>query len=202
MDESNPGDSVLYDEGITGMDSQRSMSEVNHILKVKSTMCRKKRLFVAICIPSLFDLQKGIAVRRTKGMCKVYADKVQRGYYSYYNSKQKKLLYIMGKKYDDMDAVKGGPPSRFLRWSFIDEAKYEELKDKAQEQFNKKDNSFNKYKEQRDALINMIIKEVGWTQTKIAEVMKKYSSEPLKQRSLSDISVQFRRDLLEKQASA
>ena len=153
IDNSNVGDSVLYDEGITGMDSQRSMSEVNHTLKVKATMCRKKRLFVAICIPSLFDLQKNIAIRRSFGMVKVYTNRTERGFFVYYNSASKRKLYILGKKFEDMDCVKGASPSRFLRWSFLDETAYEKLKDEGHLLVNNLGIRDQKFMKQRDALI-------------------------------------------------
>jgi len=171
IDESEPGDSVLYDEGITGLDTQRTMSEVNHILRVKSTMCRKKKLFVGICIPSLFDLQKGIAVRRSFGMVKVYSDEVKRGFFTYYNRLTKRILYIKGKKFEDMDAHKGANPSRFLLWSFIDEIKYEKRKDEAHREISKEKSVFSRYKVQRNALIKWMWFEKKLTQKKIAEIL-------------------------------
>lgn len=192
LDESNIGDSVLYDEGITGMSSQRTMSNVNHILKVKSTMCRKKRLFVAICIPSLFDLAKQIAIRRTIGMCKIYAEKTIRGQFVYYNRSQKRILYIKGKKFEDMNATKGGPASRFLRWSFIDEYKYEQEKDKAQEILFKEEQPINKFKIQRDALIKMITDEAQWPYKRVCERLEELTNIPLGETGIGAAKDSFR----------
>ncbi len=190
IDESPPGYSILYDEGITGLDTQRTMSAVNHILRVKSTMCRKKRLFVAICIPSLFDIQKGIAIRRTFGMVKIYTNETQRGMFTYYNRTNKRKLYIKGKQFEDMDIHKGGPPSRFLKWSFIDEKLYEKRKDEAHKEIYNETESFNKFKEQRNALLNIMYNN-GWKQGKISESMKKYTTFNLSSQQISNITSDY-----------
>lgn len=192
IDESPPGYSVLYDEGITGLDTQRTMSEVNHILRVKSTMCRKKRLFVAICVPSLFDIQKGIAIRRSFGMIKIYTNETKRGFFTYYNRLNKRKLYIRGKKYEDMEAHRGGPPSRFLKWSFIDEKEYEIKKDEAHKEIYKEKDFFNKYKEQRNALINMVHYEFNINQTKIAEGMSKFTDHNISRTQINDITSKYK----------
>ncbi len=192
IDESKPGDSVLYDEAITGLSSKRAMSQVNHVLKIKATMCRKKRLFIAICIPSLFDVEKSIAIRRSLGMVKVYADKARRGYFVYYNKTQKRMLYIKGKQFEDMNAVKGGPASRFLNWSMLNETEYEEMKDKAQLKINTETEVVNKYKEQRNALINIMIKEFNCTQVKVSQLLNLYTKYSMQPRTLSDVYKEFK----------
>ncbi|KKK79773.1 hypothetical protein LCGC14_2830130 [marine sediment metagenome] len=190
IDISPPGYSVLYDEGITGLDTQRTMSEVNHILRVKSTMCRKKRLFVAICIPSLFDIQKGIAIRRSFGMVKIYTNETKRGMFTYYNRLNKRTLYIKGKRYEDMNAHKGGPPSRFLKWSFIDEKEYEIRKEKAHQDVYQETDKFNKYKEQRNVVIHILHKK-GMTHRRISERMKELTSKALSTASIQEISAKY-----------
>ncbi len=194
IDNSPFGYSILYDEGITGLDTQRTMSEVNHILRIKSTMCRKKRLFVAICIPSLFDIQKGIAVRRSFGMVKIYTDEVKRGYFTYYNRYNKRKLYIKGKQFEDMDAQRGGPPSKFLKWSFIDEGEYEKRKDKAHAEVYQETDNFNKYKEQRNVLIHILYNEKGVNNRKISEKMKELTSHSLSTQAITEISAKYKQN--------
>ncbi len=194
IDESPPGYSVLYDEGITGLDTQRTMSEVNHILRVKSTMCRKKRLFVAICIPSLFDIQKGIAIRRSFGMVKIYTNETIRGLFTYYNRTNKRKLYIKGKQFEDMEAQRGGPPSRFLRWSFIDEKEYELRKEKAHQDIYQETDKFNKYKEQRNVVIYILHKK-SMTNRRISERMKELTSQPLSMDAIQDITAKYKAKL-------
>jgi len=192
IDKEGPGTSILYDEGITGLDTQRTMSEVNHILRIKSTMCRKKRLFVAICIPSLFDIQKGIAIRRSFGMVKIYTNEVSRGFFIYYNRRNKRQLYIKGKKFEDMDAHKGDSPSRFLKWSFIDETEYEIRKDAAHNDTYKETDEFNKYQEQRNVVLSILYQKEGMTHKKISENMKKLTPHYLSSRSIGDIASKYK----------
>lgn len=199
IDDSSAGDSVLYDEAITGLDTQRTMSEVNHILRIKSTTCRKKRLFVAICIPSLFDLQKSIAVRRSFGMVKVYTNEVKRGYFTYYNRSSKRKLYIQGKRFEDMDAWRGGPPSRFLRWSFVDEVEYEKMKDSEHTEIYKETAQFNKYKDQRNAFINMLYHKYNIKQINIAKDMKEFTNHNLSHDSIQVITSEYKNKYQENQ---
>jgi len=191
IDTSPPGYSVLYDEGITGLDTQRTMSEVNHILRIKSTMCRKKRLYVAICIPSLFDIQRGIAIRRTFGMVKIYTNETKRGFFVYYNRTNKRRLYIAGKRFEDMEAWRGASPSRFLKWSFINETQYEERKDKAHVDIYKSTEKFSKYKDQRNAFVNMMYFDFHKTQKEIAEKMKKYTTATLTNVGIHEITSEY-----------
>ncbi len=194
IDESPIGYSVLYDEGITGLDTQRTMSAVNHVLRVKSTMCRKKRLFVAICIPSLFDIQKGIAIRRSFGMVKIYTNETKRGLFTYYNRTNKRRLYIKGKQYEDMEAYKGGPPSRFLKWSFIDEKEYEKKKDEAHNEIYQETEVFNKYKEQRNVFV-YILHQKGMSHRRISERMKELTTQTLTTNAIQDITSEYKEKL-------
>jgi hypothetical protein len=59
----------------------------------------QKNMIFIICLPCFFDLNKTIAVRRSIFLCHVTpGEEYKRGIFVYYGEKEKKELYINGKK--------------------------------------------------------------------------------------------------------
>lgn len=89
------GQAIVFDETMGYLGSRGSMSKFNRILlKVFSEM-RSKNLFIILCIPSFFELDKYPAIHRS--VCLFHVNKRSR--FVGYNFNKKKLLYITGKKY-------------------------------------------------------------------------------------------------------
>lgn len=167
IDNAENGQSILFDEAITGLASTRVMSKINYVLRTKAAMCRKKQLFVGIVLPSFFDLEKNIAIHRTRALIHVYTKNLERGLFSYYTMEKKKMLYVLGKKFYDMSKPKPEFRGNFGNWLTINEDQYEEAKDKATENFDKEDDGFNKWKVQRDAAFSAL-HTLGWSYSRIA----------------------------------
>lgn len=169
-----PESAVLYDEAISGLDSLSTMSTVNRKLRKMAAQCRKRRLFICILLPSFFDLDKNMAIHRTRGLFKIYAPKLKRGYYAYYNKDKKKKLYILGKKYYDEQAVPPFFTGRFTGWTMIDEEEYEKQKDEALiKQIEENEEKTSKQMLQRNVMFKAL-HDLGWTQTKIANYLTEH----------------------------
>lgn len=161
---------VLYDEAISGLSSRRAMSLINTTLISMAAQCRKRRLFVCVLLPSFHDLDKNIAIHRSRGLIHIYAAKDVRGFFKYFTKESKKILYVKGKKYYDMSCVKETFKGRFTDWTLIDEDEYEKRKDKALEELNEENINTNPSKQlvHRNAMFKWAIDE-GWTQKGIAK---------------------------------
>lgn len=127
-----PGQAVLYDEAYTGLSSRATMSLINRTLVSMLAEIRQKRLFVAIVMPTFFDLDKYVALWRSRALIHVYLGKgFQRGFFSFFNMDKKKFLYVNGKKFY---AYSRGTPNfrgRFYEQYVVDEQEYRKLKAKS-----------------------------------------------------------------------
>ena len=107
--ESFPDKSVLLiDEGSLIFNSKDAMkTEQKKIMKILNVVGQKNMIFIII-LPSFFDLNKSIAIRRSKFLLHCYTDKqLLRGRFAYFGEDAKKILYSVGKKnYDSYEYPK------------------------------------------------------------------------------------------------
>ena len=95
-----PDRSILFvDEGGMVFNSKDwAKTELKKLIKVLDVVGQKEMVFI-IVLPSFFDLIKNIAVRISRVLIHVYADSnLNRGRFSFYGRKSKKVLYALGKK--------------------------------------------------------------------------------------------------------
>jgi hypothetical protein len=95
-----PDGSVLQiDEGSLMFSGKDSLNkQVKQLMKILDVVGQKNIIFI-VCLPCFFDLNKTIAVRRSKFLCHVYPDKeYNRGNYAFWGENAKKKLYRIGKK--------------------------------------------------------------------------------------------------------
>jgi hypothetical protein len=98
-----PDKSVLIlDEASTVFASKDSMTEEGkQLIKIMDIVGQKNMVFI-LCLPSFFDLNKTMAVRRSLFLCHVYPDEAyNRGRYMFFGEKRKAYLYTEGKKRND-----------------------------------------------------------------------------------------------------
>lgn len=98
--ESFPDKSVLLiDEGSLVFNSKDAMRrEQKKLIKILNVVGQKNMIFIII-LPCFFDLNKTIAVRRSKFLLHCYTDaKLNRGRFAYFGEDSKKILYAHGKK--------------------------------------------------------------------------------------------------------
>lgn len=98
-----PDKSVLIvDEASTVFASKDSMTEEGkQLIKIMDIVGQKNMVFI-LCLPSFFDLNKTMAVRRSLFLCHVYPDEqYNRGRYIFFGERTKSYLYTEGKKRND-----------------------------------------------------------------------------------------------------
>jgi len=120
---------VVYDEAHSGLNSRAAMSMINRSLVSMLTEIRQKNLFVFIILPTFFDLDRYVAIWRSRALIHVYTkESFERGYFAFYNVDRKKQLYLKGKKLYHYRAAKPNFVGRFLNHYPLDQAEYREKK--------------------------------------------------------------------------
>jgi energy-coupling factor transporter ATP-binding protein EcfA2 len=85
---------IVFDETMGYLSSRGAMSSFNRdLIKVFSEM-RSKNLFIILCIPNFFELDRYPAMHRATGLLYVY----KRSCFGSYDYPTKKKLYLTGKK--------------------------------------------------------------------------------------------------------
>lgn len=91
---------VIFDEAFNGLSSRAALSKENRKLIRLLQECRQRNLFVFIVIPSIFLLEKYVALFRSH-CCfhtSVYKKDHKSRYYKVFNRKNKTQLYLKGAK--------------------------------------------------------------------------------------------------------
>jgi hypothetical protein len=147
---------IVLDEGFAVANARAAMTELNRRAILLAAEARQKNLFILICAPSIFDMDKYFAIHRTNCLFHVYFDKTyNRGQATFFPYGKKKSLYIYGKKMYSYARPKAhGEPIGFSKgYGNIDDTQYRAKKIKAFEDRN----TFLTQKQiayaQRDALI-------------------------------------------------
>lgn len=125
------GSAILFDEARTGCNRKRTMSRINQIINDKFTVIRKKRLFIALCVPDFFEVDSFVAERRARFMVNTIEERTHRGIYDFYSRKRMRLLSIYGRKYKNMNAAGSNFKGNFHNFWTVPEREYDKLKDQA-----------------------------------------------------------------------
>lgn len=134
IDNAEVGDSILWDEAITGAMSTQHAEEVSMRIVKKLTMIRKKKLKIGICFPYLYMLNKYF-VSRCLFSIYIYAKGFgDRGYARFYDSRNTEKLYELMKgkyRYDYAGAFSEATKNfhfRFTSRFCADVGEYDRLK--------------------------------------------------------------------------
>lgn len=120
---------IIYDEAHSGLNSRATMTSINKSLVSMMTEIRQKNLFVFVVLPTFFDLDKYMALWRSRALLHVYTDdNFKRGYFAFYNVDRKKSLYILGKKMYKYNVVRPNFYGRFTNKYVVDEEEYRKYK--------------------------------------------------------------------------
>jgi hypothetical protein len=122
---------VVYDEAYTGLGSRATMSLINRTLVTMLAEIRQKNLFVFIVMPCFFDLDKYVALWRSRALLHVYTGRnFERGYFAFFNIDAKKSLYINGKKFYHYGKLSktANFTGRFTNHYTVDEVGYKKKK--------------------------------------------------------------------------
>lgn len=92
-------DVLIFDEGSLVANSKEGMKKLNIQLEKIVDVIGVKKLILIFCMPSFFGVSRPIAVTHSRFLIHVYTDKrMNRGYFKYWGTKSKRLLYQIGKK--------------------------------------------------------------------------------------------------------
>jgi len=124
-----PFQSVVYDEAYTGLNSRATMSLINRALITMLAEIRQRNLFVFVVMPCFFDLDKYVALWRSRALIHIYTENgFQRGYFKFYNASKKKDLYINGKKFYNYSFPEANFSGRFTNYYVLDQIAYKKKK--------------------------------------------------------------------------
>ena len=115
---------VVYDEAYTGLASRGAMSQVNKALVSMLAEIRQKNLIILIVMPTFFDLDRYVALWRSRALIHVYSKGFRRGYFTFFSVEKKKELYINGKKFYSYNKPKCVFRGRFTKHYPINKEEY------------------------------------------------------------------------------
>lgn len=132
---------LILDEGddLTVHHASAKMRELKSFFQKSGQL----NLFIILILPNFFDFPKNLARDRSNFLAVVKFNHdhtkrkfFQRGFYDYFNSKDKNKLYQMGAKYNDLDAVKPTYKNCYFHGDYlVDEKEYREMKSKDFEKY-------------------------------------------------------------------
>lgn len=130
---------LCYDEAGETMEGVKAQSKELKAVRDYLRECGQYNFLNVLVLPEFFDLPKGVAVTRSIFLIDVYYranDRgiFERGYFKFYSRKNKKLLYLNGKKDYNYNAQPFNFCGRFTNFYPIDEQKYRAMKIEALKQ--------------------------------------------------------------------
>lgn len=164
-----PEQAIIWDEAddLGGHWASRIIRTMKRLFK----RIRKKRLFIFLVTPTIFDLNKYFVIHRALFICKVYTDGLKRGHFAFYSGNSKRLLYMQGYKMWDDNAAYPDFRGKFtdLPKGFpIDLEAYEIKKDKAT--LESEDDVLSGGKENKMERICLGLKVRGWSTLDISDL--------------------------------
>jgi len=179
---------IIYDEAFTGFSSRASLSPVNRVLVSLAMQMRQKNLFIIIVLPTIFLLDKYMALFRTSSLIHVHETRgkkgqpSRRGYFKLFNYKKKKVLILKGQKM--MSYKHKGLYTRFKGRFYgkfaLGDDEMEKIYRKKKEQAlaNSEKTSMTsaqvRYKEQRDLILYLLRKTSKMTYQELANFLFDY----------------------------
>lgn len=131
---------LIIDEGSLMFSSKDVMRKEQRTLIKILNVIRQKMMCLIIVAPSFFDLNKYISIDRSRFLLHVYTNKdLERGRFTYFGQKKKKLLYTLGKKnFNSYSKPRADFRGRFSNFDPFGE-EYQELKRKSLKESFKED---------------------------------------------------------------
>ena len=177
------GQCIIYDEAFTGFSSRNSLSPINRVLVSLAMQMRQKNLFVIIVLPTIFLLDKYMAIFRTRALIHVYESSGRRGYFRIFNARKKQQLILKGQKTMSYNhkglytRFKGRFYGKFALGGPEVEKEYRKNKEKALSDSEKTTMSSAqvRFKEQRDLLLFLLKTNTQMTYKNLSLLFEEYS---------------------------
>jgi len=169
LQKAKKGDSIVFDEAYV-VSSRFAMSEFNKKVVSVMSQVRSKNLYIFFVLPSLFDLDRTLALFRVDNLFHVYKhESGQKGFYGVFFQEKVKELYLNGKKFYSYLKPKANYTAKFSDCFVLSINGYEKKKQEALNKMIIGTPKGNRYKDQRDKLIKFLKKKFGISYVKIAE---------------------------------
>ncbi len=162
---------VVLDEGMA-FTSRSALSKLNRALIRVLAEIGMKNLFLIICIPSFFELDKYAAIHRSQALLHVYPKEFKRGQFVFWNYNGKRLLYFHGKKFYSYSKPNANFVGDFIKRFPIDKEAYDIKKREIIDRMEVDDPRHTKWKAQRDLLIKLLYEKKVMSQTEIGKSLK------------------------------
>lgn len=180
---------LIYDEAGADLEGRKQMQQQTQDVIDFYRECGQYNLLNILVMPDYFDLPKGIALHRSIFLINVTYEadesgKFIRGYFKFYSRRNKKFLYLKGKKELDYNAHPYNFQGRFYSFYPIDEVEYRELKRKALDSRGTKRR--NLFQTQRDACWYLLNREYGLPQEDIAKRMEQLTGTFIARNTVGD----------------
>lgn len=182
VSESNKFEAIVFDEAFSGLYSRDAMSKANRVLIKMFAEIRQKNLIIFVVMPSYFELERYVALHRSRALINVMSRAFKRGGFGFYNQGRAKTLYLKGKKTLNHGVVKPNFYGNFGKeWPLAEcVGEYKDKKLESLQRFHEHKDPDSKFKLQRDKLINLLIKylrdkdiaaEIGMSDRQVRNVL-------------------------------
>ena len=193
-----PYSPLIFDEAGADLEGRKIVQTSTQEVLDYFRECGQYNLFNILVMPEYFDLPKGIALSRAIFLIDVYytADETgwfERGYFNFYSRRNKKHLYLKGKRELNYQAHKYNFHGQFFNSYPVDELKYRALKQEAM--IRRESRKRSKFQLQRDACWYLLAHEgmeckcgktQKLTQQQLAQRMEQMTGIFVAQPTLSD----------------
>ncbi len=180
---------LIFDEAGADLEGRKVMTAMTQEVLDYYRECGQYNILNLLVLPEFFDLPKGIAMSRSICLIDVYCatdeeGMFQRGYFNFFSRRNKKQLWIKGKKELNYNAYKYNFHGRFYDMYPIDEKAYRKLKQDALTKRETKRRS--KFMLQRDACWFLLNREQGLTLAEIGKRMEQLTGIFVPHNTISD----------------
>lgn len=120
---------ILYDEAKEGLDSKKAMNSYSQRIVDHFSECGTLNQYMVIVLPEFFDLNKTVALNQSVCLINCYLrGNFYRGNFGFYNRKDKRYLYIKGKKWNNYSCQSPTFQGSFTNYFPLDVEEYDKMK--------------------------------------------------------------------------
>ena len=184
-----PYSPLVFDEAGSDLEGRKAMKTSTQDVLDFFRECGQYNMLNILVLPEYFDLPKGIALSRAICLIDVFYSVddegiFERGYFNFFSKRNKKYLYMKGKRELDYKAHPYNERGRFRNFYPLNEKEYRQCKQEALSRRETKKR--NKFQMQRDACWFIFNQDLGWTQEKIARIMEEMTGIYIDRTSVSN----------------
>lgn len=168
----------ILDEAREATDSRSQLSFMNKLFSQILTRIAYKNHFLLLVLPDFFSLAKEYATDHSDYLVNCFLNEnYEKGYFKFYNRKQKELLYLFGRRllgnYARYGAANACFDGRFQDYFPFDRKKYNLLKEKAMLDMARREKETS-LMNQRDVLVHILKEEKEITTIELSELLRTY----------------------------